>query len=126
MKFKSIIGLLLLLFICACNQTKQNASVQFYSEASSDENQQLESLIKEFYKWTEFESSGIDFETLENLEDSTYDRLDMVAHQKRLDELRSSNFFSEGFLAHYDSLAMRIDQGLKDKSLVYPIGELPP
>ena len=131
MKFIKIAILRLSIAFFSCNEySKTKIIVSEPAENKADSRNdalELENLIKKLYKWSETKSSQEDFEPLlvKNT-DSLYIGLDLKRHQKRLKEFENTHFFSEEFILNYDKIAVTINEKMKDKSLVYYVGELPP
>lgn len=131
MKFFKIAILCLPIAFFSCNEkSKTKIIVSEPAENKTDSRNdalELENLIKKLYKWIETKSSQEDFEPLlvKNT-DSLYIGLDLKRHQKRLKEFENTHFFSEEFILNYDKIAVTINEKMKDKSLVYYVGELPP
>ena len=84
-------------------------------------------LTKNLYKWNQTDHNDDFFSPLQKAEtDTVYAGLDMKLHGQKLRDMRSSGLFTEGFIANYHKIALLIDAGLKDGSLKWVIGELPP
>jgi len=96
-------------------------------DSKSNDSIALLALTKKLYQWNETESKGQDFDVLlKNENDSVYSEIDKTAHQKRLEELRKTNLFTEDFINSYNKIALKIDEKMKSGALVYKVGELPP
>jgi hypothetical protein len=103
--------------------SKTNKSLSDISRYNSD----LTVFIRNVYEWIETKGSKIDFDVITgNGQDRNYIGIDWVKHTKRLEELKSTNFFSSEFIDTYEKIAHSIDKRLKDGSIVYPVGELAP
>ncbi|WP_029268741.1 hypothetical protein [Flavobacterium sp. KJJ] len=100
---------------------KTNASVYFASD-----NQQLEILIRKAYEWIETKSTKTDFDVVENKKGDKYVGLNLKAHNKKLEELKKSNFFSKQFLDNYNKIGLKIGDNLKTNKIEYFVGDLPP
>ena len=131
MKFIKIAILYLPIAFFSCNENSKTKIIVYEPAENKTDSRndalELENLIKKLYKWSETKSSQEDFEPLlvKNT-DSVYTGLDLKRHQKRLKELGNTHFFSEEFIRNYDKIAVTINEKMKDKSLVYYVGELPP
>lgn len=87
---------------------------------------ELQKLVRDLYKWNETKNSNPDFDVLQKEKtDTIYANLDLDAHKQRLNELKETNFFDKEFLDNYDKIGVTIDEKMRNKSLVYYIGELP-
>ena len=117
--FKSFsFSLCLLIIFSACSQTGK-------TPGSSEEKEAIQKLVQDLYEWNETQNSGDDFAPLEN-NDSIYEGLDLKLHEKRMEKLRESHFFTEEFLENYNKSALGIDKKLRNKSLEWYVGDLPP
>ena len=90
------------------------------------EQQAIETVFKEFYRRLNTMCRTPDFATLENEDGTAYVGIDDAVHRKRMSELHATGLLDSLFLKQYDALAKRIDNGLRDGSLEYNVGELPP
>ncbi len=54
-----------------------------------------------------------------------YTGVDLAAHARSTEALRKTGYFSEEFLQNYYQLGVTMDKGLREGSLVWPVGELP-
>lgn len=110
--------------------TKKTDSISVdTNEISNTKNDSLElqKLIRDLYQWNETKNSKPDFAPLQKEKlDSIYISLDLDIHKERLQELKETNFFAKEFTDNYNKIALTIDKKMRDKSLVYYIGELPP
>lgn len=92
----------------------------------STDKQQLETLIRKMYEWIETKNLVSDFDAVENKKGTKYIGLNLAAHNKKLDQLKKSNFFSKQFLDNYSKIASTIDANLKNKKMEWLVGDLPP
>jgi len=84
-------------------------------------------LTKKLYEWNETDNNDDFFSPLQRTEtDTVYASLDMNFHKQKLGEMRSSGLFTEGFIKNYNKIALLIDNGMRDGSLKWNIGEMPP
>lgn len=88
--------------------------------------QQLETLLRKTYEWIETKNSNNDFDVVENKKGDRYIGLNLKAHNKRLEELKKTNFFAQEFLDNYNKIAIKIGDNLKTKKMEYLVGDLPP
>ena len=98
-----------------------NTSIYYASDK-----QQLETLIRNTYEWIETKSTKNDFEVVKNKKGDKYVGLDLKAHNKRLDELKKSNFFTQQFIDNYNKIGLKIGDNLKTNKMEYFVGDLPP
>lgn len=113
-----LILLTLLLTTCCFAQAQTSAT-------SKKDSLALEKMMRSFYRWNEKENSYLDFVPLET-EDSLYHNLDPIILSKRLEELRSSGFFTERFIDAYNELHLAIDGELVLGDLEWYKGEMSP
>ncbi|SHL10701.1 DUF3828 domain-containing protein [Flavobacterium chilense] len=92
----------------------------------ASDKQQLETLIRKTYEWIETKNLVSDFDPLENKKGTQYVGVNLKAHNKKLSELKNSNFFSQQFLDNYNKIALAIDTNLKNKKMEWLVGDLPP
>jgi len=84
-------------------------------------------LTKKLYQWNQIDDNDDYFSPLQkDKSDTVYFGLDMKLHQQKLKKLRISGLFSETFISNYNKIAMAIDEKMKDSTLQWKIGELPP
>lgn len=114
--------------LSGCNQSAQKtASAEKEASTHTKDEEKLQILIRQFYRWHETKSSGIDFSPIQREKlDTTYVCLDLQQHEERLEELKQTNFFSAQFLNNYNKLALTIDERLRNKKLQWVIAEMPP
>lgn len=98
-----------------------NTSIYFLTDK-----QQLETLLRKTYEWVETKNSNNDFDVVENKKGDKYIGLNLKAHNKRLEELKKTNFFAQEFLDNYNKIAIKIGDNLKTKKMEYFVGDLPP
>jgi hypothetical protein len=123
---------ILTLFSCfiflTCTESKNsesNTAAQSPASVNSD-TLELEKLTQNLYQWKE-SSTLVDFEPLQkDKKDTLFSRLDLKLHMERIIELEKTKMFSRPFIENYDKIGLTLDEKLRNKSLVYPIGELSP
>lgn len=113
------------------NETaKKTDTISAYKTETLDtktDSLELQKLVRDLYKWNETKNSKPDFDVLQNEKtDSIYANLDLESHKEKVKELKETNFFTKEFLDNYDKIALTIDGKMRNKTLVYYIGELPP
>eukprot|EP01133_Synstelium_polycarpum_P011792 gene11792-13752_t len=82
-------------------------------------------LTKQVHQWSQ--NNDNDFIPLQKAtSDTAYAGLDMTLQQQRLDGLRRTGLFAESFISNYNKIALAIDSKMKDGSLQWNIGDLPP
>jgi len=128
---KKIILVCTSILLMNCNKTEspkaEKSENLVKTDSKSNDSIEILALTKKLHQWSETESKGQDFDvTLKNKNDSVYSEIDKVVHQKRLDELRKTNLFTENFINNYNKIAMKIDEEMKSGALIYTVGELPP
>ncbi|WP_428231698.1 hypothetical protein [Flavobacterium sp.] len=105
------------------NKTLKNTNSLIY--IASDK-QQLETLLRKTYEWIETKSLKIDFDVVKNKKGDKYIGLNLKAHNKRVEELKKTNFFAKEFLDNYNKIGLKIGDNLKTKKIEYLVGDLPP
>lgn len=85
----------------------------------------IKELIRNMYLWQDAHLA-MDLDMISDENDSLYLGFDVDQLEFRLQELKSSGFFSEGFVANYARIFRTIDQRLKDREIDYFVGDLPP
>jgi hypothetical protein len=110
--------LLLIFLISSCNGGSNNKKISFSRDSTqtsiNNDSVELTALIRKLYKWHEAEladTNAYDFPTTKT--DSFYIGIDWPAHQRRLVELKKTNFFSQEFLKTYNHIALQIDSFIK-------------
>jgi hypothetical protein len=84
-------------------------------------------LTKTLYQWTQTDDNDDYFSPLlKEKTDTIYVGLDMKLHQQKMEKIRGSGLFSETFISSYNKIAMTIDAKMKDGTLLWKVGELPP
>ncbi|WP_337964709.1 hypothetical protein [uncultured Flavobacterium sp.] len=99
----------------------RNTSIYFLSDK-----QQLETLIRKTYEWIETKTVKNDFDVVENKKGDKYIGLNLKAHNKKLEELKKSNFFTPEFIDNYNKIGLKIGDNLKTKKMEWLVGDLPP
>lgn len=126
---KPIIILVLFSFFgCKDNEKSENSNqIEENNLEKTTDVAELEKLTRDLYKWIETESSIEDFVPLQKEKtDTIYTKLDLELNEKRVIELINTNFFTKGFIENYKKIVLTIDQKMRNKTLVYYIGNLPP
>lgn len=126
MKYLKLTALLLGIVLVSCKTETKSSQKPDEKSTTSEEKEQLQDLTRQVYKWVETRSSGNDFSPIENFKDSTYPALDMKQHEKRMQELKASGYFADEFLDNYAKIALKIDKQLKNKTMVWEMGYMPP
>ena len=128
MKYIKVITLLLSILLLGCNQKdkKTKATKEQSTVIAADDKEKLQHLVRQLYKWHETKSSNHDFDPIADNQDSIYVGLDLKKHEQRIVELKQTGFFDNQFIDNYNTIALTIDKGLRNKKLEYLVGELPP
>lgn len=131
MKYLILVTLLVSLFLYGCNNDKTKAVITIEKKVENTTNvttdeEQIESLVKQLYKWQESKTSIIGFVPIPDKNDSIYVGMDLKELKKGIKVLRESNFFSNEFLDNYNRIVLTIDKKLKNKDFEWIVGELPP
>lgn len=131
MRKLSLLTVVLLIFFAGCKKSKTNQAPLRESNVSkivevSNDKQLIEKLLRNLYEWKETKSKLNDFEPLEISDSESYLGLDLSKNKQRIEELKSSNLFSEKFIENYENIVASIDLSLKAKSFEWTKGELPP
>jgi hypothetical protein len=111
-----------LLLSSGCNNAGHNP----HTPAAINDTGQIKTLVIQAYKWHQHDTSKNDMVPLAGKKDTACTGIDLDKHKIRLNELGSTNFFSDEFIANYDKIVRTIDSKLKSKELVWPVGDLPP
>lgn len=94
---------------------------------SSQDSIALLQLTKNLYKWNQRDDNDDYFSPLlKEKNDTAYVGFDMKLHKQKLQKIRGSGLFSETFISSYNKIAMTIDAKMKDGTLRWKTGELPP
>lgn len=137
-KIKSLaLAIIITIFLGGCNQdrkTKHTAlkqdtltSQKKVAQYSPQDSIALLQLTKKLYKWNQTDDNDDYFSPLlKEKNDTIYAGLDMKLHQQKLQKIRGSELFSETFINSYDKIAMTIDEKMKNNTLLWKVGELPP
>lgn len=84
-------------------------------------------LTKSLYQWNQAGNNGDYFSPLLQEEnDTVYTGLDMKWHRQKLQEMKGTGLFSETFISNYNKIALAIDAKMRDATLQWNVGELPP
>ena len=84
-------------------------------------------LTRKLYRWVEEESKPGDFEPyLTDPDDTVYAGVDLKLHQQRVKEITETGLFTQTFIDNYHKIALEINRQIKDRALVWNVGELPP
>jgi hypothetical protein len=87
----------------------------------------LSALLRNMYAWYETKCTKGDFMPADPAADQdSFISIDIDLHQKKLGQLRSSGFFSEGFINNYNQIARLIDTSLQTGQTTWPVGDLSP
>ena len=129
--FKLMIGVFVALLIVGYGWTRSGKPAATNDTADAqpatlNDQEQVKSLLIRLYKWKDAHLSGSDFEPVSDEKNSKYVGIDLDKHAARLDVLKRTAFFSDKFLANYDSIAKAIDRKLKSGELEWSVGDLPP
>lgn len=128
MKVHNLILILLLWLGLVSSQTSD--SNKFAPAKSScyftNDEQELQSLVRKVYGWYETKGSKDDFPTIEDKKHVKYIAIDLKAVTKRIGELKKTNLFSKEFLDNYNKISITLNEQLKSKKIEWFVGELPP
>ncbi|MDQ0965286.1 hypothetical protein QFZ20_000689 [Flavobacterium sp. W4I14] len=84
-------------------------------------------LTQNLYRWNQTGDNDDYFSpVLKENNDTLYAGLDMKLHQQKLQKISEAGLFSKTFISNYNKIAMTIDAKIKDGTLQWKIGELPP
>lgn len=84
-------------------------------------------LTRKLYHWVEEESKLGNFEPyLTALNDTVYAGMNTGLHQQRLKEISQTGLFTPSFINNYNKIALAIDKQIKNRALIWNVGELPP
>lgn len=127
--------LIVIFLLQACNdkksltQTSAEKTVEVVDSVNVHANNDsvaLLQLTKDLYIWHE-SSKTADFNPLlKNETDTVYSEIDIKEHKQTWNKLQKTNLFSDVFLKNYNAIALKINEGLKNKSMIWNVGELPP
>lgn len=121
--FLCFIGIMLMNFIPTNINQLENKKKSIY--LASDK-QQLETLMRKAYEWIETKNEAPDFDVIENHKGDKYIGLNLNAHNKKLNELKKTNFFTQKFLDNYNKIGLKIGDNLKTNKMEWLVGDLPP
>lgn len=108
-------------------QTDTAPAQKKMSAYTSQDSTALLQLTKNLYQWNQKDDNADYFSPLLKAEnDTVYSGLDIKQHQQKLRKIKGSGLFSETFISSYDRIAMTIDAKMKDGTLQWKVGELPP
>lgn len=130
--FKLMVGVFVALLIVGYGWTRKDKPATSTDTATpqqtvASDDEQVKSLVVRFYKWKDENLDDGDFVPLSNDISNKYiGGIDVDKHASRLDRLRKSGFFTEDFLASYDSIAKAIDKKLKSGEFEWQVGDMPP
>lgn len=111
----------------SCNQkSKKPLNIKQTSVPTSDDKEALQQLLRRMYEWHETKNSQHDLIPLKKSGDSLYIGIDLNDHKKRLWELQQTSFFTDRFINDYNSTVTIIDNKIRNKTINWQIGELPP
>lgn len=111
MKKINSLSLLLITFLWSCNQANnKTASVKVEKTSSSeDDNEQIQNLIRQVYKWHEAqEYSNNDMVT--DSKDSIYIGFNLDQLNLDIEELKATNYFSTQFIDNYYKIFTTLDK----------------
>lgn len=103
----------------------QNNPVTTISVQQQKEFEEIEALIRDVYVWRE-DSLPYEIDMIADENDSLYLGFDVVHLQFVVEKLKSTAFFTEGFIANYEKIYLTINQQMKDHTIEYFVGDLPP
>jgi hypothetical protein len=92
----------------------------------SNDEKELQSLVRKTYAWYETKDSKDDFPTIEDKKHVKYIGIDLKATAKRIEALKKTNLFSKEFLDNYNKISVTLNEQLKSKKIEWFVGELPP
>jgi len=128
----SITLLLFVLFLGAASYTygkkdSNNTNLRIIIKPSSEDTIKLRTLIIRLYEWVETKNSKNDFEPKKTTnQDRHYIGINWDAHNVRIKELESTNFFSKEFFDNYNKIANTIDTELQKGKMEWLVGDIPP
>ena len=120
--------LFLCFLLCGCSQTgnRANSTTVNNPVLEISDKEQIANLVRQMYRWHDTDNFDYEMNPIKADKDSVYIGIDLNKHKTRLDKLQSSNFLSAEFVNNYDKIVRTIDTKLKNKELVWVVGELPP
>ena len=87
---------------------------------------ELTGLIRKMLKWNETDGY-YDFGVVRSSpEDSVYSEINWEMHNRRMQQLKETDFFTMDFLENYQNIAVHLDKELKENLERYYVGDLPP
>jgi len=118
MKYLKLTTLIFIFLFLGCNQSNKRATL-------TKDKEKLQELVRQLYEWRETKTQRLDFAPVADSE-GRYIGLDLQKHEQSLTELKQSGFFAEHFLENYNRIAVTIDNGLKNGTIEWLVGYLPP
>lgn len=118
-----IVGLAL--YGCQHTDTTQTSVKVEQTTVSSKDKKQIEELIRRVYKWQETQRSPYDALITDSL-NNRYIGFNTDLLTQHFQQLKSSDFFSTGFIDNYSNIYTTLDTKLRNKELEWFVGELPP
>ncbi|MCC7028980.1 MAG: hypothetical protein IT257_01655 [Chitinophagaceae bacterium] len=87
----------------------------------------LNALLRNMYAWYETKCTKGDFMPADPVANQdSFLGIDIDLHQKKLGQLKSSGFFSQGFVDNYNQIARMIDTSLQTGQTAWLVGDLSP
>jgi hypothetical protein len=129
---------ILCIILFSCTQTSTNTSSDKVKQdsaivnpavatSSQTDSVSLLQFTKRLYEWNQRHNNDDYFSPFQYAKsDTIYARLNMEWHKQKLNELKRSALFTEKFIANYDKIAVTINAKMKDGTLEWKVGELPP
>ena len=112
---------------CKPSTSVSSEPLDVVAALSQDDSLKLTRLMRDLYRWHENTISKQDFEPEDVADnDSLFLRLKMQSHKSRMEELKSTQFFTAAFLNNYDSIFQSTNTALVGKEMEWRVGELPP
>jgi len=120
------------LYLFSCNHhkeaaVKENTTIPLKSSGTSSDKGEIQTLIRKVLNWSESKKSSIDLlPALTDDKDSSYIGFDLEKLKANLEKLKSTNFFSSGFIDNYNQIILTLDKKLRNKGFdKWQVGDLP-
>ena len=131
MKYFGIAILALFLFkLCYGNEhklpVKINSNQTSTSEKISNDKQEIQQLIREVLNWKESKNSIDLLPALVDKKGVTYIGFDLEKLKRNLEKLKTTNYFSSGFIDNYKRIVLTLNRKIRNKEFqVWSVGNLP-
>jgi hypothetical protein len=120
MRYINLTIFLIVLICSSCGQTVNKANFII------DDRTQIKDLLIQVLKWHDKNGTYTGFEPIFNPKDSLAIGMDLKVLQNELDNLTKTNQFDKEFLDNYSLIVKTIDKKIKNKEIVFMLGDLPP